>query len=295
MENVRDIKLNKPSVKKKKELAANITICAVMAVLSVILMIPFLWMVVSSFQPSADALFKNPPKFPDPWTFGNYPEVFHAWNFFRMLGNTLIVVFSSMVISIAASILVAYGFARFRAKGKSVMFGFMLSTMMLPWIVSMMPSYILFSKIHWTGTFLPLIVPAIGGGAFNIFLLRQFMMGIPKSLDEAGIIDGCSRFGVLVRLLLPQCLPIIATLIVFSFNGAWSDYVGPSIYLMGNEARYTLSVGITVLKNQSGEGGNIPWHLIMAACVMFSLPMILVLSLAQNAFIRGIVTTGLKD
>ena len=232
---------------------------------------------------------------PSPWTFSNYPDVFKQWNFFQLLGNTLFVVFSSMIISITASILVAYGFARFRAKGKNLMFGFMLSTMMLPWIVALMPSYILFTKLQWTGTFLPLIVPAIGGGAFNIFLLRQFMMGIPKSLDEAGIIDGCSRLGVLVKLLLPQCMPIIATLVVFSFNGAWSDYVGPSIYLMGNEAKYTLSVGITVLKNQAGGQGEIQWQMIMAACVMFSLPMILVLSLAQNAFIRGIVTTGLKD
>lgn len=283
------------SSRKKKEIIANSIIGTIMAIVSVILMIPFLWMLVSSFQPTPSSIFQDPPRMPSPWTFSNYPDVFKQWNFFQLLGNTLFVVFSSMIISITASILVAYGFARFRAKGKNLMFGFMLSTMMLPWIVALMPSYILFTKLQWTGTFLPLIVPAIGGGAFNIFLLRQFMMGIPKSLDEAGIIDGCSRLGVLVKLLLPQCMPIIATLVVFSFNGAWSDYVGPSIYLMGNEAKYTLSVGITVLKNQAGGQGEIQWQMIMAACVMFSLPMILVLSLAQNAFIRGIVTTGLKD
>ena len=212
-----------------------------------------------------------------------------------MLGNTLIVVFGSMALSIFASILVAYGFARFRARGKKVMFSVMLGTMMLPWIVTLMPSYILFQQLGWTGTFLPLIVPAIGGGAFNIFLLRQYFMGIPKSIDEAGILDGCSRFGVLWRLIIPQCKPILATLVVFSFNGAWSDYVGPSIYLMGAEDKYTLSVGLTILKNQALGQGAIPWHLIMAGCVLFALPMIVVLFAAQDAFVRGIVTTGLKD
>lgn len=288
--------IKKPmSARNKKTLAANIVIGICMLLVSLILIIPFLWMLVSSFQPTPGSIFQDPPRLPEVWRFANYADVFREWNFFQMLGNTMIVVVCSMVISIAASVLVAYGFARFRAKGKNIVFGFMLSTMMLPWVVTLMPSYILFSKIGWTGTFLPLIVPAIGGGAFNIFLLRQYMMGIPRSLDEAGIIDGCSRLGVLIRLIVPQCMPILATLVVFSFNGAWSDYVGPSIYLMGAESKYTLSVGITVLKNQAGGMGEIQWQMIMAACIMFSLPMILVLFVAQNAFIRGIVTTGLKD
>lgn len=269
-----------------------------MTVVSLILLIPFLWMMVSSFQPNGESLFKDPPQFPDEWRFQNYVDIFVNWgnmNFFRMLLNTLLVVFSTMGISLAASVLVAYGFSRFRARGKKLMFAIMLGTMMLPWIVTLMPSYILFTKLGWTGTYLPLIVPAIGGGAFNIFLLRQYFMGLPKSIDEAGIIDGCSRFGVLWRLLLPQCKPVLATLIVFSFNGAWCDYVGPSIYLMGNPDAYTLSVGLSILANQTIGGGAIPWHLIMAGCVVFALPMIIVLFCAQDAFVRGIVTSGLKD
>ncbi|MGN1066775.1 MAG: carbohydrate ABC transporter permease [Candidatus Fimimonas sp.] len=283
------------SKRAKKEKVANAIISVVMAIVCLILLIPFLWMVVSSFQPNADSLFSDPPHLPSPWRFENYLDVFTTWDFGKMLGNTLIVVFGSMALSIFASILVAYGFARFRARGKKVMFSVMLGTMMLPWIVTLMPSYILFQQLGWTGTFLPLIVPAIGGGAFNIFLLRQYFMGIPKSIDEAGILDGCSRFGVLWRLIIPQCKPILATLVVFSFNGAWSDYVGPSIYLMGAEDKYTLSVGLTILKNQALGQGAIPWHLIMAGCVLFALPMVVVLFAAQDAFVRGIVTTGLKD
>ena len=167
---------------KRTEKITNIILTIFMAVVSFILIIPFLWMIVSSLQPTATSIFQNPPKFPEVWCFSNYAEIFEVWDFWGMLGNTLFVVFTSMILSITSSILVAYGFARFKAKGKKVMFMFMLSTMMLPWIVTLMPSYILFQKIGWTGTFLPLIVPAIGGGAFNIFLVRQYIMGIPKSL-----------------------------------------------------------------------------------------------------------------
>ena len=280
---------------KKTEKIVNICLTVFMAIMSLILIIPFLWMLVSSFQPTSTSIFQNPPKFPEVWRFENYLEIFEVWDFWGMLGNTLFVVFASMILSITASVLVAYGFARFKARGKKVMFMFMLSTMMLPWIVTLMPSYILFQQIGWTGTFLPLIIPAIGGGAFNIFLVRQYLMGIPKSLDEAAIMDGCNRFQVLTRVLLPQCGPILATLVVFSFNGAWSDYVGPSIYLMGVESKYTLSVGLTILKNQTAGYGVIPWHLIMAGCVVFALPMIVILFVAQDAFVRGVVTTGIKE
>ena len=280
---------------KKTERIVNICLTVFMAIMSLILIIPFLWMLVSSLQPTSTSIFQNPPKFPEVWSFKNYSEIFEVWDFWGMLGNTLFVVFASMILSITASVLVAYGFARFRARGKKVMFMFMLSTMMLPWIVTLMPSYILFQQIGWTGTFLPLIIPAIGGGAFNIFLVRQYLMGIPKSLDEAAIMDGCNRFQVLTKVLLPQCGPILATLVVFSFNGAWSDYVGPSIYLMGVESKYTLSVGLTILKNQTAGYGVIPWHLIMAGCVVFALPMIVILFVAQDAFVRGVVTTGIKE
>ena len=280
---------------KKTEKITNILLSVFMGIISLILIIPFLWMIVSSLQPTATSIFQNPPKFPEVWSFSNYVEIFKVWDFWGMLGNTLFVVFTSMILSITSSVLVAYGFARFRARGKKLMFMFMLSTMMLPWIVTLMPSYILFQKIGWTGTFLPLIVPAIGGGAFNIFLVRQYIMGIPKSLDEAAIMDGCSRFQILTKVLLPQCGPILATLVVFSFNGAWSDYVGPSIYLMGVESKYTLSVGLTILKNQTAGYGVIPWHLIMAGCVVFAMPMIIILFVAQDAFVRGVVTTGIKE
>ncbi|MFR6055835.1 MAG: carbohydrate ABC transporter permease [Eubacteriales bacterium] len=279
----------------KRERAANAAIFIAMIFICVVLLIPYIFMLNSSLKPTASKVFVYDPWIAGGLRFENYADVFKDWNFFMLLKNTLIVVVSSMVLSLVSSTLVAYGFARIRAKGKKLLFTFMLATMMLPWVVTLMPSYILYTELGWTGTFLPLILPAVGGGAFNIFLLRQYFMGIPKSLDEAAIIDGCSRIGVLFRIIVPNAAPIFATLIVFSFNGAWSDYVGPSIYLMGMETKYTLSVGLTQLKNKAGATGEIEWHKIMAACVMFALPMVVVLFSAQNAFTRGIVTSGIKD
>lgn len=283
----------KMSVKAKKRLNSGI-IFAFMCVFCFILLLPYFFMINASLKPTASKVFVYKPWISGELRFQNYADVFKELDFFNMLSNTLIVVFSSMALSIVASTLVAYGFARLRSRGKNVLFSIMLSTMMLPWVVTMMPSYIMFVKLNWTGTFLPLIVPAIGGGAFNIFLLRQYFMGIPKSLDEAAIMDGCSRLGVLFKIIVPNSLPIFATLIVFSFNGAWSDYVGPKIYLMGMKQSYTLAVGLSVFLNKAGDG-EIEWHKIMAACVMFALPMIVVLFTAQNAFTRGIVTSGIKD
>lgn len=286
-------KREKMSVKKRKAINSAI-IFVFMCVFCLILLLPYFFMVNASLKPESSKVFIYKPWISGELRFANYADVFREWNFFRLLTNTLIVVFSSMALSITAATLVAYGFARLKSRSKNVLFSIMLSTMMLPWVVTMMPSYIMFVKLNWTGTFLPLIIPAIGGGAFNIFLLRQYFMGIPKSLDEAAIIDGCSRLGVLFRIIVPNSLPIFATLIVFSFNGAWSDYVGPSIYLMGMDQKYTLSVGLTIIKNQAGNG-EIEWHKIMAGCVMFALPMVVVLFTAQNAFTRGIVTSGIKD
>ena len=279
---------------KTKRRIASAAIFVSMCLVCVILLLPYFFMLNASLKPSPSKVFVYKPWIAETLRFENYADVFRDWDFFGMLKNTLVVVFGSMALSIVASTLVAYGFARLKARSKNVLFSIMLSTMMLPWVVTLMPSYIMFVKIGWTGTFLPLIVPAIGGGAFNIFLLRQYFMGIPKSLDEAATIDGCSKLGILFKILVPNSLPIFATLLVFSFNGSWSDYVGPSIYLMGMEQKYTLSVGLTMLKNRAGNG-EIEWHKIMAACVMFALPMVVVLFCAQNAFTRGIVTSGIKD
>jgi multiple sugar transport system permease protein len=259
--------------------------------IATLIAVPFFWMVLSSFHASSFDLFQSPPKFPAPFTPGNYAEAVAVIDMFKLIGNTLIIVVWNMGLSIMSSILVAYGFARFRVKERDTIFFILLATMMLPWVVTLVPSYIIYTRLGFVGTRLPLILPAIGGNAFFIFLLRQYMLGIPKSLDEAAEIDGCSKFGILFRIILPQCKPIIATLIVFSFVGSWSDYVGPRIYLASNPALQTLSVGLRYFQSTTSV---MPWHLLMAACVIFTIPMVVTMFVSQRAFTEGIVTTGMK-
>lgn len=252
---------------------------------------PFIYMLLMSLMPDSNSIFVWPPKLiSDRLYISNYLEAFKYINMGRLLLNTLIMTVASMAIGITSSVLVAYGFARFDAKGKNFLFIILLSTMMIPWVVTMLPAYVEYELFGWIGTRLPLIVPWIGGSAFNIFMLRQFMMMIPKELDEAAKIDGCSSFGILWRILLPQLKPVLATLFIFSFINSWSDYVGPSIYLKQPEL-HTLSIGIQQFFSSTGSAN---WAYVMAASVIFALPMVLVIFVAQKAFVRGIVSSGIK-
>lgn len=280
-------KVNFKKIKPSKVIAFIVALT-----IAVLFCLPFIYMLLCSLQVESADIFKWPPKLiPETPRFENYVDAFNAMKFMRAFGNTVLLVVSVMGLTLIGSVLVAYGFARFEAKGKNLCFTILLSTMMLPWVITMIPSFAIYKYIGWIGTRLPLIIPAIGGSAFNVFLLRQFMMGIPKNLDEAATLDGCTSLGILFRILLPNMKPALATLIVFSFNNVWGDYVGPSIYLLDPELQ-TLSLS---LYNFQDANGVMPWNKVMAGCVMFSIPMIVVLFSAQNAFVRGIVSSGIKE
>lgn len=262
--------------------------------IGLILAMPFLWMIFCSFQATSSDVYAYPPKFPNFFNYSNFSYYLKETNFLTQLGNTLLLVFSNMIIGTSASVLVAYGFARFNAIGKKVCFTILLATMMLPWVVTMVPAYMLFAKLEMIGgefPFLPLILPSIGGSAYNIFLLRQFFMGLPKELDEAAKIDGCNSFQILTRILLPNCTPILATIVIFSFIGTWSDYVGPSIYLR-EESAYTLALGLQFLKTSNYMAP--PWHHLLAGAVIYALPMVIVYLTCQKAFVRGAVGSAIK-
>ena len=259
--------------------------------LALLFSLPFIYMVFMSVHKDSNSIFTWPPKIiPDKFYFENFINAYNYINMTKLIKNTLILVVSSMAIGISSSILVAYGFARMRSKYSNVLFSILLSTMMIPWVVTMIPAYTEFEFLGWIGTRYPLIIPWIGGSAFNIFMLRQFIMGIPKELDEAAKIDGCNSFTILIRIILPQLKPVLATLLVFSFINTWSDYVGPSIYLQDSEL-HTLSLGIQAFFSATGTAN---WAHVMAASLIFSIPMVLVLFLAQKAFVRGVVTSGIK-
>lgn len=276
---------------KTKRRILNIFFFLIALKIAIFFALPFLYMILMSLMESSASIFEYPPKF---FTGAHWENFFNAWktiNMGKLVGNTLIMVVSRMAIGITASILVAYGFSRFKNLYSNFFFTILLSTMMIPWVVTMIPSYALYERLGWIGTRLPLIIPWIGGSSFNIFMLKQFMDDIPMSLDEAAKIDGANSFSILWRILLPQIKPCLATLLVYSFIDAWCDYVGPSIYLQSNPDLYTLSLGMQQFFSSTGSAD---WTLVMAASVLFSIPMVLVLTLAQKAFVKGVVSTGIK-
>lgn len=278
--------------RKIKEKVINVLLFIVALLISIFFALPFIYMILMSLMKSSNDIFTYPPKlYSGVLKLSNYSEAFKEINMGRLLVNTLIMVVSSMGIGITSSILVAYGFSRFKNKYSNIFFVILLSTMMIPWVVTMIPAYAEFEFLGWIGTRLPLIIPWIGGSAFNVFMLKQFMDDVPKDLDEAAKIDGANSFTILIKVLLPQITPCLATLLVYAFINSWSDYVGPSIYLQSNPDLYTLSLGMQRFFSSTGSAN---WTHVMAASVIFSLPMVLVLTCAQKAFVRGVVSSGIK-
>jgi ABC-type glycerol-3-phosphate transport system permease component len=250
---------------------------------------PLVFMLSTSLK-ALRQIAKFPPELiPNPWIWRNYPEVFHYAPMHKYFLNTLIIVFPSIAGAVLTSSLASYAFARLRAPGKNVIFMVLLATMMLPGVVTLIPTYILFAKLDWVGTFKPLTIPALAGSAFFIFMLRQFFMTIPMDLEDAALIDGSSRLRIWFSIMMPLAKPALATVTVFSFMGAWNNYMGPLIYL-GNRKQYTLSLGLQVFARQAGS----EWGLLMAASTMMVAPIILIFFFAQKNFVQGIITTGLK-
>ncbi len=254
------------------------------------IMLPFIWMLSSSFKPIGSGI-RFPPEFiPRVWVFTNYPLVFDTIPFFLYLRNSLIVTGGVIVGELLSTSIVAYSFARLRYPGKNFFFVVLLATMMIPFPVTMVPTFVLFNLIHWVDTYLPLIVPAFFAPAFAVFLLRQFFMTINRELDDAAKVDGCNEFRILFQILLPLSKPALTTVAIFSFTANWNDFLGPLIYL-SSAKKFTLALGINYLRSFRGGGDLAPQ---MAAAVMFSAPCIILFFLAQRYFVQGIVTTGLK-
>lgn len=257
---------------------------------SVVLFIPLTWMLTTSLKESV-AVFAFPPEWiPSPIAWHNYRDVFIKSPFARFYLNTVIITVVSLVGQVASASLVAFGFARMRFPGRDLLFVVLLATMMLPYAVYMVPSYVLFHALGWVDTYLPLIVPNFfGGGAFYIFLLRQFYLTQPRELDDAAKIDGCSYFGIFWRIIVPLSAPAIGVVAIFSFLGHWNDFLAPLIYLTSDK-NFTLSLGITWFRGQY----TTDWNLLMAGSLLIMAPCIVVFFAAQRYFIQGIVFTGIK-
>ena len=275
---------------RKKEQVLNIVLVVLMVFVAGFFALPFIYMLLMSIMESSNSIFQYPPKFYTGFHIGNYKKAFESIDMLKLFKNTVIMVVSSMAIGITASVLIAYGFSRFKNKYSNIFFVILLSTMMIPWVVTMIPAYAEFEFLGWIGTRYPLIIPWIGGSAFNVFMLRQFMDDVPMDLDEAAKMDGASSIVILFKIILPQIKPCLATLLVYAFINAWCDYTGPSIYFQDKDL-FTLSIGMQQFFSATGSAD---WTQVMAASVMFSIPMVLVLTFAQKAFVRGVVSTGIK-
>lgn len=262
---------------------------AALIALSAIFLVPLYWLVSSSLKTDAQVHAWPPVWVPHPATLDNYKTGLTMIDFPRMLGNTLTVAVLSVVGTVLSSSLVAYGLTAMRWRGRDALFYTLLATMMLPGQVTMVPLFVLFAKMGWVDTFLPLTIPHFFGGAFAIFLMRQFFLGIPRDLSEAARIDGCGPWGVYQRIVMPLSKPVLATVALFTFLGAWNDYLGPLIYLASPE-NYTLSLGLASFNSQYG---SFPGQL-MAVTTVMTLPILVLFFLTQKTFIQGMTTSGIK-
>jgi ABC-type glycerol-3-phosphate transport system permease component len=257
---------------------------------AIVMLLPFIWLVSSSLKLET-RVFEFPPRLiPDPIRFENYKDALTYKPFHIYVANTFFIVILNEIAILFSASLCGYGFARIRFPGRDFFFALVIGTMMLPSVVTMIPTFIIFSRLGWIGTFLPLTVPFFfGGEAFNIFLFRQFFRTIPEELADAARIDGCSEFGIYWRIMLPLAKPALTTVAIFTFINAWSDFMGPLLYLNSPDM-FTVSVGLSTFRSTMATR----WDLLMAAATATTLPIIVIFFAAQRFFVKGVVMTGLK-
>jgi multiple sugar transport system permease protein len=261
----------------------------VLILLGIVFAIPFVWLVSTSLKPTGQ-IFKLPPEWiPDPVLWSNYPEALTYIPFFHYMGNTFYIAGFNVIALTASSSFVAYGFARIAWPGRNLVFSVLVSTLMIPYAVTLIPTFLIFRQIGWVGTYNPLTIPALFADAFSVFLLRQFYMTIPAALSEAARIDGASEFGIYGQIILPLSKPALATVALFTFMRNWNDLLGPLIYLSDKDT-YTLALGMNGFFSRAGT----EWALLMAASTVMIMPIIILFFFAQRTFIQGISLTGIK-
>lgn len=266
-----------------------IAIYAAMAALSVAFLVPLVWLVSTSLKPLGQ-VFEYPPVWiPDPVQWSNYGEAVDRAPLVQWLKNTATIAAFAVVGNVVTSSLVAFGFARLQFPGRNILFILLLSTMMLPDVVLLVPQFALFRELGWIDTFLPLIVPTFfGGGAFNIFLVRQFYLTIPRDFDEAARLDGATNWQIWRQILLPLSAPVLTAVAIFSFVNHWNDFMGPLIYLQSEENK-TLALGLRAFVSPTDAS----WNISMAASMFLVVPVLVIFFFGQRFFVRGVSMTGI--
>jgi multiple sugar transport system permease protein len=251
---------------------------------------PFLWMLSSSLKTPQELVKLPPTLFPKNWAWENYVGAWQSQPFGTYLINSTVITALNVVGRLISCSLAAFGFARIKFPGRDFLFLCVLATLMLPHQVTLIPQYLIFRDLNWINTILPLTVPGFFGNPFHIFLLRQFFMSLPLELDEAAFIDGASRWTIYTRVVMPLSVPILLTVLVFTFVQTWNDFFTPLLYLNTTE-KMTIPVGLLYFRDQY----TAPFHHLMAASVMAVLPIIVVFFFTQRYFVSSIIMTGLRE
>jgi multiple sugar transport system permease protein len=277
-------------IDRRSLVTRGLTVAALVGV-SLVLAAPFIWLVSASLKPRSQ-VFDNEliPRVLQP---ENYTRVWEVSQMPAWVVNSALVAVLAAAAVVVSSALVAFAFAYFRFRGRNLLFGLVLATMMLPGAVTMVPQFIIWDTLGWTDTLVPLWAMNLFGSAFYIFLLRQFFLTIPREMFEAATVDGANPLRLWWHLAMPLTKPALIVVAVFELKASWTDLMRPLIYLR-DATGFTLPLGLKTLLDQFGQGGEMQWEIILAASVIATIPMIIIFFLAQRAFIEGIATTGSK-
>ena len=272
-----------------RDLVSKTVVYLILGAGSIVILMPLAWMISTSLKPLSH-VFRFPPEFiPQRIVWSNYPDALTQLPFDIYFRNTMFIVFWTVLGEVIISSIVAYAFSRLRWKGRNALFIVVLATMMLPRQVTLIPDFLIFKHLGMIDTFWPLILPSWFGNPFYIFLLRQYFLTHSRELDQAAVIDGCSRFGVFWRITMPMSKPVLAAVAIFSFQYHWNDFFRPLIYLFSKENR-TLALGLQFFQGTYGT----EWNSLMAVSLVVMLPLIIVFFFTQRIFIQGVVFTGYK-
>jgi ABC-type glycerol-3-phosphate transport system permease component len=275
---------------RKTRLLSNLFTHLLLGVGCVVVLFPLYWMISTSFKQMTHYYDWPPQWIPLPPTMEAYTSLLAMYPWDRFILNTLAITAVAIVGNLLSSTLVAYGFTYFRAPGRDALFVVLLSTMMLPGVVTMVPTFVLFRKLEWINTYLPLTVPTFFASASHVFLLRQFFLTLPFELNDAAKIDGCSELAILYRIVLPLCGPVIAAICIFQFQWRWNEFMNPLIYL-NSFKKYTVALALYTLRGE--PQGSTPTQL-MAGGTLMTVPVIIVFAMFQRYFIQGVALSGIK-
>ena len=283
------------STKTKSKTAHNRVIYTIIYIIlifcAVLCVFPFFWMITTSFKSTAEAYSFPPTILPKRWLFSNFVNGLQAADFGRFTVNTVLLVIVNTVATVLSSAFVAYGFAKFPAKGSKFWYTCLMATMMLPGQVTLIPQYLLYYKFHMVDTYWPLIIPSIlGGGAYNIFLYRQFFLSLPKELSEAAMIDGANSFQTFTHVMLPSVKPVSMCVGVMSLVWNWNDFYNPLIYI-NTSSKFTVSIGLQFLNSSMG---TTKIGQMMAVALIMTIPVMVIFFICQKYFVEGIKMSGIK-